>query len=47
MSPDDIRRAIVARLRAVNGSCNRSHLDHTDGVIRGLLWALTGVDHGT
>ncbi len=46
MTADEIRRTILARLKAVVGSCNRTHLDHNDGVFRGLLWALTGVDHG-
>jgi hypothetical protein len=41
-----IRTAIVNRLDALSGSCNRTHIDHNDGVIRGLLWALTGKDPG-
>jgi hypothetical protein len=34
----------VARLEAVNGSCSSWELAHADGLIRGLLWALTGED---
>jgi hypothetical protein len=46
LTPDDIRRAIVERVNAGEGRGNR-YLDHLDGVLRGLLWALTGEDPGT
>ena len=47
MDADGIRNAIKARLIASNGMCGDVYLAHVDGVIRGLLWALTGTDHGT
>ena len=47
LTESQLRKAIEARLDAISGSCNRTHLDHNDGVFRGLLWALTGVDPGT
>ena len=47
MSADAIRRVLIARLRAADGRCGDVYLAHTDGVVRGLLWALTGMDHGT
>jgi hypothetical protein len=46
MTPDGIRRAIVERVNAGEGQ-SRAYLDHLDGVLRGLLWALTGEDPGT
>lgn len=42
-----IKEAILERLNAASGSINTVHIHHTDGVMRGLLWALTGKDHGT
>lgn len=42
-----IRDAIRNRLEAASESCNSTHLTHTGGVIRGLIWALTGEDPGT
>lgn len=47
MSQDEMRAAILERIRAGNGQCNRYYLAHLDGTIRGLLWALTGTDPGT
>jgi hypothetical protein len=44
---DALRLAIMNRVDALAGSRNLGHLDHTDGVLRGLLWALTGDDPGT
>lgn len=47
MSPaeiDTIRRALVDRALQAAESGNRTHVEHTIGVIRGLLWALTGSD---
>jgi hypothetical protein len=45
LTPDGIRCAIVARLEYAQH--NRADLDHTDGILRGLLWALTEKDPGT
>lgn len=47
LNEQQIREALLQRLKAVNGSCNETHLVHNEGVVRGLLWALTGEDHGT
>lgn len=47
MTDDGIRRAILNRIEAAQQSCNSTHLCHNEGVVRGLLWALTGEDHGT
>jgi hypothetical protein len=47
LTPDGIRRAIVERVNAGEGQANRAYLDHLDGVLRGLIWALTGEDPGT
>jgi hypothetical protein len=44
---EGIQRAIINRMDAMNGSCNSYHLNHNCGVLRGLLWALTGEDPGT
>jgi hypothetical protein len=46
LTPDGIRRAIVERVNAGEGQ-SRTYLDHLDGVLRGLPWALTGEDPGT
>lgn len=43
---NDIRRLIAKRLNAMHESSNEMYLAHEDGVFRGLLWALTGKDHG-
>jgi hypothetical protein len=40
------QKAITERLTAGHGNVNSHHLSHTDGVIRGLLWGLTGEDPG-
>lgn len=42
-----IKEAILERLAAMEPSCNSTHITHNDGVLRGLLWALTGSDPGT
>ena len=47
MTEAEIRKAIIGRLKAVNGSCNMHHICHNDGVFRGLIWALTGSDPGS
>lgn len=47
LTPNEIRAAIEGLIDAMSDSCNSGHIDHTDGVLRGLLWALTGQDHGT
>lgn len=47
LTPDQIRQAAIDRLRATDGSCNATQIAHTDGVLRGLIWALTGTDPGT
>ena len=47
MSADGVRNALIARLQAADGMCGEVYLAHTDGIVRGLLWALTGIDHGT
>jgi hypothetical protein len=47
LTEKQIQEAIIGRLTAMSGSCNRGHLDHNDGVLRGLLWAMSGEDPGT
>jgi hypothetical protein len=47
MSAHQIRLAICERLKAIDGSCNQTHITHNEGVFRGLVWALTGKDPGT
>jgi len=47
MDKSGIRAAVLDRLKAMEASCNSTHLVHNDGVVRGLLWALTGVDPGS
>lgn len=47
MTPDQIRAAILDRIDAAEGQCNSGYMMHADGVVRGLLWALTGADPGT
>ena len=46
MTESQIRETIIARLESVNGACNQCLMDHTDGVMRGLLWALNDSDPG-
>lgn len=46
MDKNDIQYAILARLKAMNSSCNSTHIVHNEGVIRGLLWTLLGKDPG-
>jgi len=46
MNDDKIRFAIHNRLDVMERSCNNWHLNHNDGVVRGLLWALCGSDPG-
>jgi hypothetical protein len=46
MTKTQIREAVLDRLEAMNGSCNSGHIDHNDGTLRGLIWALTGEDPG-
>jgi hypothetical protein len=47
LTEDGIRAAALDRMRALSESANASHRDHNDGVLRGLIWALTGSDPGT
>lgn len=47
LTADQIRAAIENRIDAMSGVCNAGYRDHADGLLRGLLWALTGVDPGT
>lgn len=47
MDKRGIQGVVENRLDAMEGSCNSTHLAHNDGVLRGLLWALTGADPGT
>ncbi len=47
MTEHEVRKAIIQRLAAINGSCNETHIIHNEGVFRGLIWALTGTDPGT
>lgn len=47
MSKDQIRRAVLNRLEALQAGGGETHLDHNDGVLRGLLWAMSGEDPGT
>lgn len=42
-----IRLAILNRMQEATTQCNSTWFMHNDGVIRGLLWALTGKDPGT
>lgn len=47
LDTNGIRLAILDRLGALESSCNSTHITHNAGVLRGLLWALTGKDPGT
>lgn len=47
LTPDAIRRAVLARLDFMHGECGGGILLHGDGVLRGLIWALTENDPGT
>lgn len=47
LTKDEIRKAILNRLNAIDNNCNSTHRVHNSGAIRGLLWALTGEDPGT
>lgn len=47
LDKDGIRRTILDRLNAIDQSCNRTHIMHNFGVVRGLLWTLNGDDPGT
>jgi hypothetical protein len=47
MTTHQIQQAALERIHAVSGSCNSAHIAHNDGVLRGLIWALTGDDPGT
>jgi hypothetical protein len=48
LSRRGIQRAIIDRALAARsrGQCNSTWIAHYDGVLRGLLWALTGADPG-
>lgn len=48
MTEAQIQKAILDILKQADrgGGPNGAHEHHVDGVIRGLLWTLTGVDHG-
>ena len=47
LTPDEIRHIVAQRLFLARGNCNRTYVDHLDGVLRGLIWALRGEDPGT
>lgn len=47
LTKTQIRAAAVERIDALRGSCNEGHITHNDGVLRGLIWAMTGKDPGT
>ena len=47
LSKAEIVDVIMERLHEAECQCNSAWLHHNDGVIRGLLWAMTGKDHGT
>ena len=47
MNERQIIERVQERLDEAGNQCNSGWMMHTDGVIRGLLWALTGEDHGT
>lgn len=47
MTKIQIQQAILDVLKRADGTVNAAHMHHVDGVIRGLLWTLTGIDHGT
>lgn len=49
LTEEQLRKVIESRLDVITtaGRCNSSYIDHTDGLFRGLLWALTGKDPGT
>lgn len=47
LSKREIQQAVMNRLDAMAGSCNSIYIAHNDGVLRGLIWALTGEDPGT
>lgn len=46
MSEEALKAAIVGRIFKVLENCNRSYSNHQRGVIRGMVWALTGDDPG-
>lgn len=46
LTSDELRLLIVHRCFKMAGQCNSFYLNHHKGVIRGLLWALTGDDPG-
>lgn len=47
MTAAEIIDVIEGRLELAAQQCNSTWFDHNDGVIRGLLWAMTGKDPGT
>lgn len=46
MSEELLKAAIVGRIFKVLETCNRHYSNHQCGVIRGMVWALTGEDPG-
>ena len=46
MTKTQIREVIIDRLRIVDGQSNSYYISHHDGVLRGLIWVLTGEDPG-
>ena len=46
LSEEEIIDAIADRAVAVNESCNSYYTNHIQGIIRGLVWALTETDKG-
>jgi len=47
LTADELREAIKTRLTQKDDRANDFYINHNDGVIRGLVWALTGVDQGS
>lgn len=47
LTMQEIRTIIGDRLDLVKESINERFVDHSDGIIRGLLWAINGKDPGS
>jgi hypothetical protein len=46
LTKEQFKDAISGRLNQLYDSCNSTHITHTEGVIRGLIWGMTGKDPG-
>lgn len=44
---EEIIAAVLERVEEAEGQVGQLWFAHNDGVLRGLLWALTGLDPGT